>query len=354
MVPTKTIEALVRVRPGSRWVLVRLTRSLAVALALVLGPGCGGTTPAPVASKPAAPAAPLHRGPLTDYVAAAGLRWMLVGKPRDIAQHPAFAEAIELLLPEPRLKAFSSGSGVDLETVGAALVAGFDLGTLYLLQATPPAAARASLKFQERLLQGSLKRPHPELERASGLVGSTPQALVRFDPIVAISVGDPTLTRVVEAFARRKLRRSPVALRGAALSTLAPPPQQALATFYVPGPFTGEWAQGARGLLADAVALSIAMTPSSRGHARFTVQLAGDVRREGADEMVKAFHELVQTPTGRLLGLDQPTSPTAVHEPDGRLVLDVELEVAPIARGLRAAVIADVWEIMQTRPRATN
>jgi hypothetical protein len=276
---------------------------------------------------------------------------MLVGKPRDVARDPAFAEAIALLLPEPRLKAFTSVSGVDLKTVEAAVVAGFDFGTLYLLQAAGETAARASLKFQERLLQGSLDHPHPELERASGLVGSTPQALVRFDPIVAISVGDPTLTRIVEAFARGKLRRSPAALRGAALSALAPPPQEALATFYVPGPFTGEWAQGARGLLADAVALSIAMTPSARGHARFTVQVAGDVRPEGAEEIVRAFHELVQTPTGRLLGLDQPTSPAALHEPDGRLVLEVELELAPIARGLRAAVIADVWEIMQTRPR---
>lgn len=333
---------------------MRTTRGLALVLVLVLSAACGSSTRAPPASKPAPAAAPLHRGPLTDYVAAAGLRWMLVGKPRDIAQNPAFAEALELLVPEPRLKAFTSVSGVDLKTLGAALVAGFDFGTLYLVQTTPEAAARASLKFQERLLQGSLKRPHPELERTNGLVGSTPEALVRFDAIVAISVGDPTLTRVVEAFARGKLRRSPAALRGAALSALAPPPQQALATFYVPGPFTGEWAQAARGLLADAVALSIAMTPSSTGHARFTVQLAGDVRPEGAEEIVRAFHELVQTPTGRLLGLDQPTSPTALHEPDGRLVLDVELELAPIARGLRAAVIADVWEIMQTLPREPN
>jgi hypothetical protein len=50
---------------------------------------------------------------------------------------------------------------------------------------------------------------------------------------------------------------------------------------------------------------------------------------------------------GRLLGLDQPAGePRVTFAPDA-LTFDVRLAIAPLTDGLRAAVAADVWEILR-------
>jgi hypothetical protein len=280
-------------------------------------------------------------------VPAAGLRWLLVGEPQKIAESPAFRDSIALLLPADHLQAFTQGSGVELEHIPAGAIAGFDLGTLYLF-VPPPSSARAIVtRFRERLVGGErVDNPHPAVVRVSGVIGEHPQALVCVEErLIAIAVGDPTLARVVDAFARKKLHQSPPALRGAALSQLAAPPEEALATFYAPGPFEGDWARAARGLLAEAVALSLTLIPSGPEHARALLEVAGDFPPSGADALAAGFQDLAQSSTGKLLALDQISEPR-VREREGRLILDVDLALAPIARGLRAAVIADVWEIL--------
>lgn len=323
----------------------RRARLRFVVAALFLSTACG-------APKPNAPPAPrataLRQGPLSDYVPAAGLRWMLTGSPRAIGQNDAFREALALLLPPERLTAFEEGSGVDLRQVESALIAGFDLGTLYLL--TPPRGASATIVglFRNRIVGGEHHQfPHPELERVYGLIGTTPEFMVRAgDQWIAVATHDFTLGRVVEAFARGKLK-SPSALRGAALSTLSPTLPAAVATFYAPGPFAGEWARGARGLLANALAVRISLLPLPPHHARFVLELTGEFPPSGADDLAQAFRDLGGSPLGKLLALDEQDTPARVQERPERLTLEVDLKVAPIARGLRAAVVSDVWEIMQ-------
>ena len=318
---------------------------LGVAVAL-LAAGCGTPAPSPP-QKPAPPA--LHQGPLSDYVPAAGLRWMLTGSPRAISENAAFREGLALLLPPERLNAFAEGSGVDLRQVQSGLIAGFDLGTLYML--TPPPGSSASIValFRNRIVGGEHHQfPHPELERVYGVIGTTPEFLVRAgEQWIAIATHDLTLGRIVEAFARGKLKSSPSALRGAALSTLSPPPNAAVATFYAPGPFSGEWARGARGLLANALAARISLVPLPPEHARFVIELTGEFPPSGVDDLTEAFRDLESSPFGKLLALDEQDTPPRVHERPERLTLEVDLKVAPIARGLRAAVVSDVWEIMQ-------
>jgi hypothetical protein len=250
------------------------------------------------------------------------------------------------------LDGFALGSGVDLRAVDSGLIAGFDLGTLYAVEPNPATVSRIVARFRERIVTGERRHlPHPELERITGIIGSTPETLVRVDQhVLAIAVGDPTPARVVEAFAREKLRSSPSALRGAALSTLKPPPKDSVATFYAPGPFSGEWARGARGLFADALALSISVVPLAAGRARFVVEVAGDFPAAGADELTLALADLGASPMGKLLGLDHLDTPAVVHERADALSLEVDLDLAPIAHGLHAAVAADVWEIMDLPP----
>lgn len=277
---------------------------------------------------------------------------MLTGSPRALGESPAFREAIALLLPPERLTAFAEGSGVDLRQVESGLVAGFDLGTLYMFTPPPGSSATIVALFRNRIVGGEHHQfPHPELERVYGVIGTTPEFLARAgEQWIAIATRDLTLGRVVEAFARGKLKSSPSALRGASLSTLSAPPATAVANFYAPGPFSGEWARGARGLLANALAARISLIPLPPDEARFVIELTGEFPPSGANDFTEALRDLAGSPLGKLLSLDEQDTPARVQERPERLTLEVDLKVAPIARGLRAAVVSDVWEIMQVPP----
>ena len=276
---------------------------------------------------------------------------MISGSPRRIAADGRLRDALAVLLPDERLDAFARGTGVDIRRVDAALAAGFDLGTLYAWKPLPGSMPTVAARFRERIVSGERHvQPHPAIERTSGIIGATPEALLRVDDtFAAVAVGDVVLTRIAEAFARGQLRASPSALHGAALTTLETAPASSVATFYAPGPFTGEWARGARGLMANALAMSVALTPTEAGRARIEVQVSGDFAASGGDELKLAFEDLAGSPLGKLLALDQSTDTPHIREQEQRLYLDIDVDLAPIARGLHAAVAADIWEIMDMK-----
>jgi hypothetical protein len=334
---------------------VSLARALSVpVLALGALVACGGS-PAPIESPPPAPAAaPLHEGPLTDYVPAAGLRWLVVGSPRALGRDPSLAPAIALLLPEARLDAFAAGSGVELRDVDSALAAGFDYSTLYVVASSEP--ARVEQRFRERLVSEPVQaRPHPQITRLTGIVGSTPQTLVRVgDRLVAVSVGSALPARIVELFALGKLHKSRPALSGSALSSLPSDLDSAPFRFYAPGPFATEWTRGARGLLAAATAVAVVATPLSGGRIQLRLLVAGDwsATPEAVAALEAGWQDLAQSGTGKLLGLNEPVSGPKIEPGHSLLEATVELDALTLARGLRAAVEADVWEILDIpRPR---
>ena len=133
--------------------------------------GCVSAPPASAGDVRSAPEWPeLHRGPLTDYVPAAGLRWLLVGSPRYFALHDALRPLRESWLTDERFKAFSSATGIDLMRTERALVAGFDLGTLYMADASGW-VEMPEAPFAERLAgSGTMHRPHPQVWRLTGVV----------------------------------------------------------------------------------------------------------------------------------------------------------------------------------------
>ena len=330
---------------------MKLSLAALLAGAVLMSAGCGA--PPPPKPVPEITEAPLHEGPLTDYVPAAGLRWMVVGSPRQLARHPSLRPAIGLLLPDTRLDAFAQGSGVELRNTEHALVAGFDYATLYVVE--PPNAARVEERFRARLVtEPAVVRPHPRVARVRGLVGKTPQTLLRVDDrLIAVSVGSATPARVVELFALEKLEKSPPALRGAALSTLPKDLGNAPLRFYAPGPFGQEWTRGARGLLAAAVAVGARVQPLPNGRVEVAIFVTGDWSKtaiEATSGLLAAWEDLANSGTGRLLGLKEPVSPARVDLKGDVLELRVELDAMTLARGLRAAVEADVWEILDLAP----
>ncbi len=279
---------------------------------------------------------------------AAGLRWLVRVKPRVLLENEAFRDAIAALVPASRRAAFAARTGVRLEDAEEAVIAGYDLATVYGVRLRNPEARRALELFREHLRGGGeLAEAAPELSRVTGVSGELPEALVRVgERTVLVARGDVTLARVAEAFALGLLRRSPPALRGAALSRLPETTRDSLATLYVPGPFEGEWTTAALGLLGTTEALSISLSPGGARTLKLHLDARGEFPNDAAERLKATFEAIAASPTGSVLGLNQPAEAPTVRVFPGRLELDVALESAPIAAGLRAAISAEVWEIL--------
>jgi hypothetical protein len=322
-------------------------RAAVLSLLLLLPWGCAGTAgPERSANRAVDAATTLFDGDLTEYVSAAGLRWMVVGDPKRLSSDAALADAIGVFFPPNRLDAFAQSTGVDLRLAPRALAAGFDYSTLYMV-ATPHENAAVEERFVARLTNAPMIRsPHPRLSRSTGVVGSTPQTLIRVDQgLVAVAVGDPTPARVVEAYARRKLERSPCALRGVALRSL-PNLERYPLRFYAPGPFEGRWTQGIGGLLLHSTALAAAAEPRTPDLVGVRLVLTGEVAElpDAEARLEKAWNELSESSLGRLLGLAD--AGIEVNRREARLELTAELRVSTLVRGLHAAVRANVRELM--------
>jgi hypothetical protein len=246
------------------------------------------------------------------------------------------------------LAAFSARTGLELGNTAAALIAGYDLGTVYGVTTERPVADAALAAFRARLRDGGrLTRVHPRLQRVSGLSGETPEALVTAGERVAlVTVGDLTLARVIEAFALGRLERSPSALRGVSLSRLPAASAEAIAVLYVPGPFVGEWSHGAAGLLGTTEALSLSLVPAGSGRARFHLTMVGAFPADAGERLSSTWSNIAASTTGRLLGLDRPLAPPLQRSTPERVELEIQLEITPIADSLRTVISGEAWEIL--------
>lgn len=317
---------------------------------------------APHAQPPAQAASPppraLHRGPLTDYVSAAGLHWLVLVKPRELLAQPELAQAIEQLAPRERFDAFAAASGVDLREVEHGAVGGWAYSTLYLAELAPASAALVRSRFSERLLSGAVtKHPRPALYRITGVIGQTPETLLTIDDrVLAVAVGDPVQAKVAEAYAEERLKSSPTALRGAALSALPDLATNNAAVLLAPGPFADEWQRAANGLLESTVALAIAAQPSNtdRGKVVVTICLAGSwgsSADDAANRLVSAWLSFARSSAGHLFELNEVAR---VESSSELLTLHVELELNGIVRGLKASVLRDLSEILRLPGSTVN
>ena len=292
----------------------------------------------------------LHAGALTDFVPAAGLRWLVAGSPKQLAREPALGALRTRWLTEQRRRAFAIETGVDLFATERALAAGFDLGTLYMADASgwrlrPEAAFARRLAGTERLRQ-----PHPRLWQVTGVVGTEPEALVRVDDaLVAVAVGDVTLARVVELRALGRLERVAPAFEGASLSAL---PAELLGprafAFYLPGPIEGDWLGPSAGLLAGAHALALGLDVDG---ARIELELsvAGSWRTsEDAEHLRMAWESFAASGLGRQLALERPVAPLEVRGSERLLELSGAFDAAAFAAGLEALLVGNLGDLVGT------
>ena len=326
----------------------RALGALSLALCCGLSLSCApAVRRAPARTAPAV-ARPLHQGPLSDLISAAGLRWLVLVKPQQLFSDADLRQAILQIVSSRRFDAFAESSGVDLRTLPSALIAGFPYATLYLAELPPGVAAQARDHFSERLVVGSVsKHPHAALQRITGVIGQTPESMLTIDDRqLAVVVGDPTQARVIEAYALGRLRNSPTALHGAALSSVPDLLADNSVVLYAPGPFANEWQRAAGGLLQSTVAVAIAAHPAPHGKIATSVCLAGawgDSANDAATRLSEAWTKLVQSSAGHLFGLEQNAQVTANPE---LLTLTVDLDLSAIVHGLRASVLSDINEIL--------
>jgi len=326
-----------------RWLL--LTAAWAIACAAPASPSANSS------QRP--PTRPLHRGPLTDFISPAGLRWLLLLKPRQLLASAELGQAISEIIPSSRFDAFAESSGVDLRVLQEAAIGGFPYSTLYLAELPNGVAGLARARFEERLLAGAVRRqPCPGLTRITGVIGQTPETLLTVDErVLAISVGDPVPAKIAEAYAQDRLPRSPPALRGAALGTLPALADESVAVLFAPGPFTDEWQRAAGGLLRSATALAISVQPGAQGKLATTIYLAGawqDSADDAARRLDAAWSTFARSSAGHLFELNEVAE---VSAESNLLRLHVELELAGLVRGLRASVLADLQQILTLPPR---
>jgi hypothetical protein len=318
--------------------------------------GCGGATEPAAPPQPKLP--PLKTERLTDLMALAGLRWLILLRPREIASIPWLIPPIAAVVPEENFTRFAATTGIDLRQLHEAVIATYagapDETTLYLGRHSGD--PRAIERWVARRLTGAERRAadRPDLIRLSGKLGLTPYALALLGPDVfaiqhagSISKGP---ARIASLYAEGKLKRSPTALSEDPLRALAarfgPAPLRAFAL----GPFEGELARGARGLLAGATAIGGAARPSAREGIALAIAVAGDFSTSGqaaSEELLRAWDDLATGSFGHLLGLDRPVSPPLpTHAPDA-VAIAMELDPRKLAAGLAAATSGQIADIMR-------
>ena len=327
-------------------------------LAALSAAACGAAPKAPLKLGDL-PLKPLSVAALTDLLPLADLRWVVLVRPREIASIPWLIPEIGHFAREPDLDRFAASTGVDLRQIPEAAVALYATSsasagesggeahesTFFLARhnGDPAAIERA---FRKRLTTGEKRTvERPDLVRVAGKIGVATSALTVIGPdVIGLQQGGHASrgpARIAGLYAEDRLKKSPALLAREPLKSLAARFGQAPVIALSPGPFEGELARGARGLLQGATAIGASARPSAREGLAISVAVAGDFSTSGAPaskELAAAWNELAQGSFGHLLGLDQPIEAPLTTFSEGAVAIAVELDPRRFASGLAEAM----------------
>jgi len=332
-----------------------LQASLA-ALAAALS-GCA-ESPTPVAAPALTPLPPLAIPSLDALLPLAGLRYVVLARPREIAAIPWLIPSIAAFASEERLDRFARFTAIDLRQTPEALVAAY---TTEEGEATIELARHAGnaqtieRAFRDRISSEAERFvDRPDLIRVTGKIGLSKHAFAALGPdVVCFQQGGSMKRgpcRIATLFATNKLKRTTRLFSDESLrvldARLGPAPLRAFA----PGPFEGDVARAARGLGAAATALGAAVRPSAREALFLSLALTGDFSTTGdvaSRELQAAWQDLASGSFGHLLGLDAPvTTPLATYATDA-VSLVVELDPRKLSKGLADATTNEIDAIMR-------
>ncbi len=248
--------------------------------------------------------------------------------------------------------------GFDLRQIPEAAVASYagegGDATLYVVRHNGDPRAIERL-FRARLVSAEHRAvERPDLVRVSGKIGSTHATmLIAGRDVVAFQIGGSASrgpARVASLYALDKLKRSPTLLAEEPIKALDARLGDAPVRAFAIGPFEGELARGARGLLAGATAIGGTVRPSAREGLLVVVAVAGDFGKSGdaaSRELVAAWEDMARGSLGHLLGLDEPIEkPLATHGSDA-VAIALEIDPGRLAKGLASATSERIEEIMR-------
>jgi hypothetical protein len=329
-------------------------RSVVGALGSILLAACSGAPPVP----PKRDLPPLAIDDLAALVPAAGLSWLVLARPREIAQISWLIPAIAAIAPEENLRRFAADTGVDLRELPEALIARFGpaLGDadLEIVRHTGDGGNVERL-FRKRIVKDARRdEDRPDLVRVSGQVGAHPQAVGRMGrDVVAFQQGGDVARgplRIAALYAMKRIKKAPPALSVEPWKSLRARFGRAPLVALAQGPFGDDWKKGARGLLEVATGVGGALRPTAREHLGVAVAIAGDFRGRGgpaSETLALAWDDLASAEMGRILGLDRPIERPLATFTDDAVALSVEIEPNRFAEGLRALVTEDVRALMR-------
>jgi hypothetical protein len=300
---------------------------------------------------PSPPLDPLRVHPLSNLVVAAGLRWVVFTRPQELLLHPALQASFSRFAPPVRRQVFQKLTGIGLDSIKEAVVAGYDGSTLFVLDGMAD-ALETEARFRDRLIFDVIRKAYrsdaiwTHGRTATGDV----RALSALHPhVVAVEGGDRLRSKVALLFALGRLRRSPRALdlpdMKQVLDALGDVPVRALA----PGPFEGAWEGAIRGLLSSCSAVGLGILVGPAGQLSLSVRLAGAWGQDApraAEVLLSGWQDLASSSLGRLLHLDESTDGPRVGGGPEILSLDVGVDGVKLMDGLYQVVAADVREIL--------
>ncbi len=306
--------------------------------------------PTPEASKPPVAAPEVGARPLIDFVPAAGLRWALVLDPAELLA--AVQHAAPQLLPEARVRAFAQAVGVTLNETRQVVIAGYDTATLYLVR-----APHSATSIHQRLRRRMLTQPKRDQDDAwprelIGMVGNTSVRLLAWDnDTSACAIGDGVPAQAAWLFATGRLKKSPSALEGSSLQTLAPSPDAPL-RLYVAGPLDEPQAIPDESPLKRLQAAEIQLSFSSDlEHVRFWMQLLGDWPQNVTEHWCTWFEHIASSSSGALLGLDQAVESCHAVQQGARVELTTSWHARDLVGSLDAVLNLRLEAVLDTAAR---
>lgn len=326
---------------------IRSPRRLTAALALWLAAGCGAAAPriATVRYADAAPRRALYEGPLTNYVAAAGVVWLVVLRPQAILEDAELRAALGQVIPAERFDEYADVTGFEPRQLSEALIAGTDSATLYL--GLGPGAGRAMQHWCERR---SSVRPawlsrRPDSWELRAVVGQQLQTLSRWgEDRFALAVGDPRPAQVARLFAERRLADAPTVLEGVAFRELPARSTAPIRLYWAPPPTDVAAAASPTRLPLDALLVELERFAPGRVRLRFTI--AGSWRSGDEEAITAEWEHLASSDLGRWLTLDRATPVQAPSLSVVRATLEVEVELRSFAEGLRRLLVGRLAELI--------
>jgi hypothetical protein len=324
---------------------------------------CGGA---------AAPKAdvPLDLPKTVDLVPAAGLSVLVDAHPREILAHGELLPLVAQVFPEEQFRVFAERhAGVDPRQLEDLEVATYGDTTLVLGRGDfdPVRAERAFHDRSTHVLGRFVDRPGGPVSTAlrfegSALTNDQPPRELRTELVLlgravagyeehagAARVGP---LRASELFALRKLERARPALAAPPLDTTARALGEAPVRVFFAGPFEGEAAKGLGGLLQAATAVGIAVRPTPRVPAALaiTIVLMGAWKNDAAiagERFAAAVSTILRSDFGRLCGAHEPIRGPDLEVGPDVLTVQVTLDAAHLAAGLRIATAPKIDEIMK-------